>query len=210
MFMNNQDCVLKPFTTKRIVYIIDIIDEQSLLKFKQDMDLIISLDNDTINDNYKNLLTFDSNLAEYYKKHVKRPGITIEISSSGGSVYDGLSFYDAIREYINNEEYKISCKLSGLVASMATVISLACDERIAGTHTSILVHQISTIVGKETVEGLKDELKECERLTDVIRGIYYERTGLTKEILDKKDDAKKDWILTAQEALEYRIITKIQ
>lgn len=208
--MNNQDCVLKQFTNKRTVYLIDIIDEQSLSKFKQDMDIIVCSDEETISDNYKSLLGFDSSLAEYYKKHVKRPDITIEISSAGGSVYDGLSFYDAIRSYIEHEKYKIIGKLSGLVASMASVIALACDERIAGSHTSILVHQISTFIGKETVEGLKDELKEVERLKEVLRSIYYERTGLTKELLDEKDDAKKDWIITAKEALDYRIITKIQ
>lgn len=207
---NNQDCVLKPFTNKRTIYLIDIIDEQSLVKFKQDLDAIVSSDDETISDNYKALLGFDIKFAEYYKSHVKRPDILIDLSSAGGSVYEGLSFYDTIKSYNDSGMYKINCKMSGLVASMASILMLACNERVASPHTSFLVHQISTFVGRETVEGLKDELEEVERLKEVIRSIYYEHTKLTKEVLDKKDEAKKDWIITAKEALEYGIITKIQ
>lgn len=207
---NNQDYVLKQFSNKRTIYLIDVIDDQSLIKFKQDLDLIISSDDEIISENYKNLLAFDSNLAEYYKKHVKRPDITIELSSAGGSVYEGLSFYDTIKSYNDKGDYKINCNASGLIASMASIIMLACNERVASNHTSILVHQISTFVGRETVEGLKDELEEVERLTNILRGIYYERTKLTKEALDEKDKEKKDWIMTAKEALDYGIITKIQ
>ena len=188
---------LNLFSNKRTIYLIDVIDDQSLIKFKQDLESIISADDTVVNENYQTLYSLDPKLAEYYKKNVKRPDIILDLSSPGGMVYEGLSIYDLLRKYNTGNQYKIICNASGIIASIASIIMLGCDERIASPNTTILIHQISTFVAG-TLEDLKDDLKESERLTDIIRNIYYERTKLTKEILDEKDKMKKDWILSPQ------------
>ena len=199
---------VKDFPNLRTVYLTGEINEDSLLQFKKDLDALIKADKDIFNDNVKNLGEISPVLAETYKSSIKFPPIILDITSPGGVMYAGLALYDIIRDYNLNTDHKIIAKTTGLVASAATLVMLACDERIAGKNTTFLIHSIFTFMtGK--LQDAEEGIAEIRRLSDVAKNIYTERTNITLKQLKEIDKLKKDWILTSEEALEHGLITKI-
>ena len=137
---------VKDFPNLRTVYLTGEINEDSLLQFKKDLDALIKADKDIFNDNVKNLEEISPILAETYENTIKFPPIILDITSPGGVMYAGLALYDIIRDYNLNTDHKIIAKTTGLVASAATLVMLACDERIAGKNTTFLIHSIFTFM----------------------------------------------------------------
>jgi ATP-dependent Clp protease protease subunit len=127
----------------------------------------------------------------------------IILNTPGGSVYDGLCFYDYLRY--------LSCPLiiigTGLVASMGVIIILAGDKRYVTKNTRLMSHQISSQVqGK--VSDIKidyDETKELEKICD---GIIAERTGQSLKAI-QSELKKGDKYFGAEEALKRGYIQKI-
>ena len=98
--------------------------------------------------------------------------------------------------------------MSGYAASMATIIMLGCDERIANENTRFMIHSISSYhFGKQ--KDLEDDLEETKELSRMMKQIYTSKTKLTNDKLEEIDNFKKDWWLSSEEALELGLITKI-
>lgn len=83
--------------------------------------------------------------------------VTIHINSNGGVIYSAFMIVDAII----NCEAEITAKVSGIVASAATVIALACDEIITSRFLSFMIHNYST-----STEGKGHEIKAYQNFTD--------------------------------------------
>jgi ATP-dependent protease ClpP protease subunit len=199
---------VRNFPNVRTIYISSEIDGSSLKDFKKDLDLLITADEEVYRDNLKNLADIDKSLADAYKKNIKYPPIYIDISSCGGSVYHGLAIYDILNKVNIDKTHKVIAKTNGMVASMATIIMLACDERWGNKNTRYLIHPIATFTcGK--IQEVRDDLEETEELAKMLKEIYTKKTKLTEDKLNELDAYKKDWWLSAQEALDYGLITKI-
>ena len=195
-------------TNNRTVMLSDVINSSTVATVKKDFLDIISKDLSTFNDNYTELCSINKEIAETYANTVKFPPIYFDINSPGGCVYDGLAIYDFIREINIKGKHDIIAKLNGSVASMATVVMLACNERIAGKNTSFLIHSISSIEYGKLMD-LVDSVKEIERLTNILHKIYIENTNLTEDVLEDIDKLKKDRWIDPIEALKLGLITKI-
>ena len=206
------NCItLKSFedTNNRTVMLSDVINSSTAATVKKDFLDIINKDISTFNDNYTELCRINKEVAETYANTVKFPPICFDINSPGGCVYDGLAIYDFIREINMKGKHNIIAKLNGSVASMATVVMLACNERIAGKNTSFLIHSISSIEYGKLMD-LVDSVKEIERLTNILHKIYIENTNLTEDVLEDIDKLKKDRWIDPTEALKLGLITKIR
>lgn len=199
---------VKNLPNLRTVYLTGEINGDSLQQFKKDLDILIQADKDVFEDNIRNLKEISPELAETYKNTVKFPPIILDMTSPGGYVYSGLALYDIIRDYNLNSDHKIIVKVSGLIASAATIVILACDERLAGKNTTFMIHSIASWSSGK-LQDLEDDLEETKRLAEIMKNIYTERTKLTLKQLKDVDKLKKDWVLTAEEALECGLITKI-
>ena len=71
--------------------------------------------------------------------------ITLHINNGGGYVDSGFMIIDAIK----SSKAVVTAKLSGTVASIATIITLSCDKIIVAEHLSWLSHNYSAgIQGK--------------------------------------------------------------
>lgn len=71
-----------------------------------------------------------------------------------------------------------------------------------------MIHTVSSLaVGK--VAELEDSVKEAKRLNDMIFDLFMKETAITKEDLDDIYDKKKDWVITADEALKLKLISKV-
>lgn len=128
--------------------------------------------------------------------------IRVHIDSYGGAVSEGWAIYNALREH----PAKIVTYGDGFVASAALYPFLAGDERYASTLSAYFFHQVMT-----GAEGYASDLRaaadEADKLTDIGRRAFVERTGMTEETVRELMD-HETW-LTPQEALELGVATAI-
>lgn len=90
----------------------------------------------------------------------------------------------------------------------AAVLLAAGKRRFATAHSFMLIHSASSwLTGK--VEELKDELKQAERLNNLINKLLAGHTRIPVSRLADKDRYKEDWWISAPEALELGIIDEI-
>lgn len=102
---------------------------------------------------------------------VKVKGITIILNSHGGEEYSGLALYDRIR----SSACRFTIIGTGFIASMALIVYLAGDRRIASKNARFLNHQGSMEVGGKSTD-IKIESKELENVEEMCNEIIAERT----------------------------------
>tara|TARA_B110000285_G_scaffold111713_1_gene126764 strand:- start:185 stop:1174 length:990 start_codon:yes stop_codon:yes gene_type:complete len=102
--------------------------------------------------------------------------VLLRINSPGGSVIDGLAIYDAI----SRMPQKVTARIEGIAASMASVIALAADEVIMSENSLYMIHNVW---GGEV--GDSDDLRKAADLMDKMGerliNIYVSKTGQTEE-----------------------------
>ena len=130
--------------------------------------------------------------------------IKVFINSPGGSADDGFAIYDMIR-FVRSAVKVVSV---GLSASAATVIMLAAEKkhRFALSNARIMIHQPSMqYYGR--AEDIKRTAEQILKLRERINELYAEETG---QPLDKVvEDTDRDYWMTADEALDYGLISKV-
>jgi len=101
--------------------------------------------------------------------------ITIWINSPGGDVFAGAQIYNMLQEYPG----KITVKIDGNAASIASVIAMAGDEVLMSPISTIVIHNPETIAfGDETeMSRVKDMLSEIK---EAIINAYELKTKLTR------------------------------
>ena len=135
---------------------------------------------------------------------IDMPHIQMLLSTYGGCVYDGLSLYDAIKN--SKTEVDITC--FGKIMSMGIALLLSAKTRKAYRNTTFMIHEGSSgAIGK--VSDMEDSIDESKRLNDIYFGIIESETKIPKAKLDEIRKRRKDWYFTAEEALEYGLITEI-
>src|SRR5216110_640597 len=130
--------------------------------------------------------------------------IHIYINSPGGSVTAGLAIYDTMQF--------VSCDVAtyciGQCASMGAVLLAAGAEgkRHALPNARIMIHQPSA--GMEgTAEDILIHATEYKRTKDRLNRILFNHTGRSLEQIER--DTDRDKFMSAEEALEYRLIDKV-
>ena len=138
------------------------------------------------------------------KIDIEMPHIQILLSTYGGCVYDGLSLYDAIKR--SKTEVDITC--FGKIMSMGIVLLLAAKTRKAYRNTTFMIHEMTSgYLGK--LADMENDLSESKRLQKTLWDIITSETKITQKQLDDIYEKKKDWYMSAEEALEYGLITEI-
>lgn len=139
---------------------------------------------------------------EHWERRDPGEDILITINSPGGSVTDGLALYDTIMR-LRRKGHKVTTRGMGLVASMAAVLLQAGDHRIIDQRAKLMIHEgATTMRGSMTVGEADDYRAVHDMLLDDIATILTERSKLTKAQLKQKW-RRKDWYLSAAEALKY-------
>lgn len=141
-------------------------------------------------------------ILDAFESKSKKP-IYIILNSVGGNEYDGLLFYDRIR----NCKSKVTILGSGLVASMALIIYVAGDKRICTKYTRFLNHQGATEI-RGRVSDIEIERKELIKVEEICNTILAERTNqdvkkLTKSIKDGNN------YMSAEQALKMGFVHEI-
>jgi ATP-dependent Clp protease protease subunit len=133
----------------------------------------------------------------------KKP-IKIFINSPGGSADDGFAIYDMIR-FVRSPVKIIS---AGLSASAATVIMLAAkkENRFALPNARIMIHQPS-MRSFGAAEDLRRTAEQILKLRQRINELYAQETG--QPLAKVSEDTDRDYWMTAQEAVEYGLISRV-
>ncbi len=132
--------------------------------------------------------------------------IWVFLNSPGGEINSGFGIYDTIR-FIRPE---VKIIVTGLAASAATVILLAAEAkyRYSLPNARLLIHQ--PLIGGN-IQGQASDIeihaKEILRTREKIAELYNKETKQPIERVRK--DIERDYWMTAQEALEYGLITKV-
>jgi ATP-dependent Clp protease protease subunit len=130
--------------------------------------------------------------------------IRMYIDSPGGDVEAGFAIFDMIR-FINAPVTLIGM---GLVASAAALILLAVpkERRVALPNSQYLIHQpMSGIRGVAT--DIEIHAQELAKTRAKLNKIISEATG--KDIEQVTKDTDRDYWLTADEAIEYGLVSRI-
>ena len=138
--------------------------------------------------------------------------VLLNLSSLGGDIDHALAMHDAIIDHGN-----VMARLSGFVASAATVIASAAKTISMNSTSFFLIHKVSGWIDecglknedelKELIEKFAKEAEENKKIDLVIAQIYANRTG--KKVQDIIDLMKKDTWLTAKEAKEWGFVDEI-
>ncbi|MCB0997905.1 MAG: ATP-dependent Clp protease proteolytic subunit [Ilumatobacteraceae bacterium] len=128
--------------------------------------------------------------------------INLYINSPGGDITAMFAIYDTM-QFIKND---IATICLGQAASAAAVLLAAGSKgkRLALPHSRVLLHQPYGQVGYGQVTDLEIAAKEILRMRELLEEILATHTGQPLERIHK--DTDRDFVMEANEAIEYGII----
>lgn len=141
----------------------------------------------------------------YQRKSVE---FIIHLSTFGGSCYDGLGIYDLLYNLDHNPDVKITLICEGKIMSCGILIMCAINDRKGTRNSNYMIHQIMSMTMWK-LETMKEDVKEFERLENVIDNIILSNTKITREQLNDWYSHKKDFYFDAKTALELGLINEI-
>ena len=130
--------------------------------------------------------------------------IKVFIDSPGGDVDSAYAIFDMIRFV----KPKVTMIAMGLAASAGALILLAGDKenRFGFPNSHYLIHQpLSGIRGVAT--EIEIHAKEIEKTRQKINALIAKETG--KSLAQVEKDTDRDYWMSAEEALDYGLISKI-
>jgi ATP-dependent protease ClpP protease subunit len=130
------------------------------------------------------------------------PVIDVYISSEGGDVFPAMSTVDKI---VSNP-IPIHTHCEGIVASAATLISVAGKKRTISPNSSMLVHSVTSGFWGNFQE-FKDEIRNLELIMKLIKKIYLKYTKFKECELDEL--LKHDLVLDADECKRVGLVDKV-
>ena len=130
--------------------------------------------------------------------------ISIYLNTPGGSVYAGLGIYDTM-QFVKS---RVATICTGMAASMGAVLLVGGEKgmRAALPHSRVMIHQpMGGIQGQAS--DIEITAKEILKLKDELYQIISDHSG---QAMDKiRQDADRDYWMTAAEAMEYGMIDKV-
>ncbi len=120
--------------------------------------------------------------------------IQLSINSPGGSVFDAIAIYNALRQHPAN----INVKVMGVAASAASIIAMAGDKIVMPENTFIMIHNpLNFAYGN--ADDLRDMADVLDKVAASLIATYVARTGNSEA--DIKDMLDAETWLNAEEAV---------
>ena len=159
---------------------------------------------------YRAAVTFEKNIR--YLNTLSNDPILVHMHLPGGDWQDCLGMYDTIK----TSKAKVIILAYAKAESSSSFLFQAADLRILMPNTNVMIHYGSFSMdgehSKAAVAGIQWNEKECDKMIDIFTDRCME-SELAKQKNWKKMMARKhivsqlankcDWILTANEAVEY-------
>lgn len=113
--------------------------------------------------------------AEYVREKLAEAAgadLLYTVSSPGGIIYEGLEIFNMIADY----KGKTTSKIIGMAASMASVIPLAANRRIAKSNSIVMIHDARLPVFGTAADHRKAS-EIADGLSNILAEIYAKATG---------------------------------
>lgn len=130
--------------------------------------------------------------------------INVRINSAGGSVFEGIAIYNAIK----NSKAEVNTYIDGLAASMASIIAMAGKKVYMSKVAQLMTHKPSagSFGNSDDLRNNADLLDSLER---TMAGIYASKTGKpAAECSTKFLNGTDNWF-TAEQALAEGLVDEI-
>lgn len=118
-----------------------------------------------------NAAAFQRELAQ-----VNASEITVNLSSPGGEIFEGIAIYNALRSHPAN----VTIRVSALAASIASVIAQAGDRIVMLSGSQMMIHEGSGLC-MGNAQDMQQMAELLDRQSDNIATIYAERAGGTPD-----------------------------
>ena len=133
---------------------------------------------------------------------LKGKDITVHINSTGGDVFQGQAIYTALKNYSG----KVTVKIEGLAASMATIIALAADKVEMTSNSLFMIHSpMSNVFGNKA--QMRKQINALEKVETTMLSVYKAKTNISEEEIEQMM-AHETW-LSAHEALELGFVDEV-
>ena len=156
---------------------------------------------------YGNAVDSWIDMLEHWERRDPGEPIVIRINSPGGDVLDGFALLDTILR-LKRKGHHITTHGIGMIASMATILMQAGDERVLDANAWFMIHEISAGARGKTSE-IEDELKFIGKLQDRLLDLLAERSTLTKTQIKRRWKKTDDW-MSAEEALSLGFVDRVE
>jgi ATP-dependent Clp endopeptidase proteolytic subunit ClpP len=129
--------------------------------------------------------------------------LTVRINSPGGSVFDGVAIYNALKRH----DAAITVWIDGIAASIASMIAMAGDDVVMPENAMLMLHDPSGLVAG-TASDMRATAEALDRMKAGMVAAYRDKSG--------RDDAEIEALMTAetwlsaQEALELGLADRIE
>lgn len=130
--------------------------------------------------------------------------IEFYLSTYGGACYDGLALHDVLES--SSTPVEVIC--TGKIMSMGVIVALGAKVRKAYRNTTFMIHQVSGI-SFGTLREMEDTVAEASRINEILFRIIKSKTRVTEDQLNEVLQQKKDWFMTAEEAVQLGILTEL-
>jgi len=135
-------------------------------------------------------------------KAIKSKEITVGINSPGGDVFDGTAIYNTIKEH----PAKITTRIDGIAASMASIIALAGDEIQIASNAYYMMHNPWSMAMGD-YRDFETEAALLKRIAGTLAQTYSERTGQSMDTVKEMMD-NETWII-GKELVEQGFADKV-
>jgi ATP-dependent Clp protease, protease subunit len=135
--------------------------------------------------------------AETFVKDFKQISgdVIVRINSPGGSVFDGMAIYNAIRDH----KAATTTIIDGLAASAASYIALAGDKVVMAEGAFLMIHDpYSLVIG--TSDDMRKEANLLDKVRDQIGSLYARKSG--KDLAEITQMMADETWMTGKEAVD--------
>jgi ATP-dependent Clp protease protease subunit len=113
------------------------------------------------------------------------PELTLRINSPGGSVFDGVAIYNALKRH----EARVTVWIDGIAASIASVIAMAGDEVVMPENAMLMLHDPSALV-IGTAADMRAMAEALDKMKAGMVAAYRDKSG--------RDDAEIEALMAAE------------
>jgi|GEM_PF-2401870 ATP-dependent protease ClpP protease subunit len=131
----------------------------------------------------------------------------IRINSGGGNAVEGISIYNSLKKYDEENDVFIKSIIEGLAASISSVIPLASSEIIMAKNSLYMIH-MPYAMAMGTADDMRKRAEVLDSVTEIIINTYEDKTGLDREEI-KEMMSEETW-LESDRALKLNFIDKVE
>lgn len=129
--------------------------------------------------------------------------LLVNLNSPGGDVFDGIAIYQALLDH----PAKVTIKISGLAASIASVIAMAGDRVVMGATSSIMIHEGFTFASGDAAT-MRKTADMLDRISNNIASVYADRAGGDAGVW--RERMREETWFNADEALALGLVDEIE